>query len=138
MYVGYRIIGAASDAALKPFPPILAYSVSKWAVRGLTQGMAMELGRHAITVNAYAPGYVGTPMWDQIDQQMGEMETKETGREVKKGEVLERLVSYSMTALGRVSVPEDVAKVVGGYLAGPDSAFVTGQTVVVDGGIQYT
>lgn len=52
----------ASIVAFKPFPMLSHYSASKWAVRGLTQAMAMEMAKHKITVNAYAPGIVGTAM----------------------------------------------------------------------------
>lgn len=125
-----KIIGAASVAAFKPTPLLAHYTASKFAVRGLTQGFAAELAPHNITVNAYAPGIVGTAMWDLIDEQMA----KQKG--VPKGEVLRQMVQDS-TALGRVSVAEDVAKLVS-FLASSDSDFVTGQTPVVDGGIVYT
>lgn len=59
---GGQIIGAASIVAFKPFALLTHYSASKFAVRGLTIGMAMELAEHKITVNAYAPGVVGTGM----------------------------------------------------------------------------
>jgi NAD(P)-dependent dehydrogenase (short-subunit alcohol dehydrogenase family) len=48
--------------AFKPFPLLSHYSASKYAVRGLTSSYAMELAEHHITVNAYAPGIVGTAM----------------------------------------------------------------------------
>lgn len=51
-----------SIVAFKPFPLLSHYSASKWAVRGLTQAFAMEMAEHKITVNAYAPGIVGTGM----------------------------------------------------------------------------
>lgn len=129
--IGYRILGCASIAAFKPFPTLTPYSASKWAVRGLTQGFAIEMARHKIQVNAYAPGIVGTAMWDLIDEKLGEIEGRPKGETVQK-------YSQALTAMGRVSTPEDVAKVVGGFLCGPDSDFCTGQTVVVDGGIVYT
>lgn len=128
---GYHIIGAASIVALKPFPLLSHYSASKWAVRGLTQVTAMELAKHKIRVNAYAPGIVGTKMWDLIDERLGKLEGRGPGESLQK-------YSSDMTALGRVSVPDDVANIVGGFLAGPDSVFVTGQTIVVDGGICFT
>ena len=128
---GYKILGAASIVAFKPFPLLSHYSASKWAVRGLTQVCAMELARHKIAVNAYAPGIVGTAMWDQIDEKLGELEGRQKGESVTK-------YATDLTAMGRVSVPDDVAKVVGGFLAGKDSDFVTGQTIVVDGGIVFT
>ncbi|KAL1846414.1 hypothetical protein Daus18300_014257 [Diaporthe australafricana] len=127
-----KIIGASSIVGFKPFPLLSHYSASKWAVRGLTQAYAMELAEHNITVNAYAPGIVGTGMWELIDEGLA----KKSGREVKKGEMMKEYVS-NLTALGRVSVPEDVAKLVS-FLCSSDSDFVTGQTQVVDGGIIYT
>ncbi|EHY58125.1 hypothetical protein HRR83_005013 [Exophiala dermatitidis] len=127
----YKLLGAASIVAFKPFPLLSHYSASKWAVRGLSQVMAMELARHGIRVNAYAPGIVGTAMWDLIDEKLGEIEGRPRGETVKK-------YSTDLTALGRVSVPEDVGDVVGGFLASKDSDFVTGQTIVVDGGIVFT
>ncbi|KAH7040846.1 acetoin reductase [Microdochium trichocladiopsis] len=125
-----KIIGAASIAAFKPTPLLSHYTASKFAVRGLTQGFAVELAPHNITVNAYAPGIVGTAMWDLIDAEMA----RQHG--VAKGEVLKKMV-HDNTALGRVSVVEDVARLVS-FLASSDSDFVTGQTQVVDGGIVYT
>ncbi|KAL2794902.1 hypothetical protein BJX66DRAFT_186690 [Aspergillus keveii] len=127
----YKILGAASIVAHKPFPKLGIYSASKWAVRGLTQAMSMEMAPHKITVNAYAPGIVGTAMWEHIDGGLGELE----GRE--KGESL-RLYSDRFISLGRTSTPEDVAGLVGGFLAGKDSDYVTGQTMLVDGGIIFT
>lgn len=127
---GGKLLAAASIVAFKPFPLLSHYSASKWAVRGLTQAFAMEMAEHKITVNAYAPGIVGTAMWDLIDEELG----KKSG--AKKGEMIKKYTE-DLTALGRTSVPEDVSKVVG-FLSGPDSDFMTGQTVVVDGGIIYT
>lgn len=128
---GYKIIGCASIVAFKPFPLLSHYSASKWAVRGLTQVFAMEMARHKINVNAYAPGIVGTSMWELIDEKLGEIEGRPKGETVKK-------YATDLTAMGRVSVPDDVGKVVGGFLAGKDAEFVTGQTIVVDGGIVFT
>jgi NAD(P)-dependent dehydrogenase (short-subunit alcohol dehydrogenase family) len=116
--------------AFKPFALLSHYSASKWAVRGMTQAFAMEMAEHNITVNAYAPGIVGTKMWDEIDEKLAE----KAGR--KKGEMIKQY-SDQLIALGRTSVPEDVSKVVS-FLSGPDSEYVTGQTIVVDGGIIFT
>lgn len=91
----------------------------------------MEMAPHKIQVNAYAPGIVGTAMWDLIDEKLGAIQGRPKGETVTK-------YAHELTAMGRVSVPEDVAKVVGGFLCGRDSDFVTGQTIVVDGGIVFT
>jgi NAD(P)-dependent dehydrogenase (short-subunit alcohol dehydrogenase family) len=96
----YKILGAASIVAFKPFPLLSHYSASKWAVRGFTQVFAMEMARHKIRVNAYAPGIVGTAMWDLIDEKLGEIEGRPKGETVTK-------YAGDLTALGRVSVPED-------------------------------
>ncbi|KAB8212517.1 meso-23-butanediol dehydrogenase-like classical c SDR [Aspergillus parasiticus SU-1] len=126
----YKIVGASSIVGFRAFGALGIYSASKWAVRGLTQAMAMEMAPHKITVNAYAPGVVGTAMWDKIDEELGTIE----GR--AKGETRE--VYSNKAALGRTSEPEDVAGLVGGFLASQDSDFVTGQTMVVDGGIVFS
>lgn len=126
---GGKIIGAASIVAFRPFAMLSPYSATKWAVRGLTQGAAMEWAKHGITVNAYGPGIVGTAMWDLIDEKLGEQEGLANGEAIKKyaGDIL----------LGRVSVPEDVASLVS-FLASEDSDYITGQTMLVDGGMQFS
>ncbi|GAB3301678.1 acetoin reductase [Parasphingorhabdus pacifica] len=126
---GGKIIGAASIVAYRPFPLLGSYSASKWAVRGLTQAAAMEWAQYGITVNAYCPGIVGTAMWDHIDEKLAENEG------LRKGAAIEK---YSeLIHLGRVSVPEDVAGFVS-YLASKDSDYMTGQSVMIDGGIQFS
>jgi NAD(P)-dependent dehydrogenase (short-subunit alcohol dehydrogenase family) len=69
-------------------------------------------------------------VWELIDAGVAEK------RGLKRGEVIKRMV-HELTALDRVSVPEDVAKLVS-FLASSDSDFITGQTQLVDGGIVYT
>ena len=126
---GGKIIGAASIVAFRPFALLSPYSATKWAVRGLTQGAAMDWAKHGITVNAYGPGIVGTSMWDLIDEKLGEQEGLAKGEAIKKyaGDIL----------LGRVSVPEDVANLVS-FLSSEDSDYITGQTMLVDGGMQFS
>ncbi len=126
---GGKIIGAASIAAHKGFAMLGHYSASKWAVRGLTQAAAQEWAEHGITVNAYCPGIVGTAMWDLIDEQLGGY------MGLNKGEALDQ---YSqLIALGRVEEPEDVASFVS-YLASKDSDYMTGQSVMIDGGVLFS
>lgn len=126
---GGKIIGAASIAAHKGFSMLGHYSASKWAVRGLTQAAAQEWAQYGITVNAYCPGIVGTAMWDLIDEELA----KHMG--LQKGEALKQ---YSeLITLGRVEEPEDVAAFVS-YLASRDSDYMTGQSVMIDGGIVFS
>lgn len=96
------------------------YSASKFAVRGFTQAFAIELADNHITVNAYAPGIVDTPMWDTIDEELGKRANAQKGETIKK-------FSEEKIALKRTSVPEDVAKCVS-YLASPDSDYMTGKS----------
>lgn len=125
---GGKIISASSIAGHNGFAMLGVYSATKFAVRGLTQAAALELAPFGITVNAYAPGIVGTGMWEQIDERLSEYNGAPRGENFKK---------YAEgVALGRPSVPEDVASLVS-YLAGPDSDYMTGQTPIIDGGIVY-
>lgn len=125
---GGKIIGAASIAGHKGFALLGHYSATKFAVRGLTQAAAQEWAEHGITVNAYCPGIVDTAMWELIDAQIGEIQGLEKG---------EALAQFSqLIALGRVQTPEDVASFVS-YLASGDSDYMTGQSVMIDGGIIF-
>lgn len=123
-----RIISAASIASIKGFPILGAYSASKFAVRGLTQVAAQELATHGITVNAYAPGIVGTGMWDLIDEKLSEINGKPRGQNLQE--------NVESIQLGRIETPEDVAGVVS-FFASENSAYVTGQVLLVDGGMLY-
>ncbi|SDB89568.1 meso-butanediol dehydrogenase / (S,S)-butanediol dehydrogenase / diacetyl reductase [Sanguibacter gelidistatuariae] len=125
---GGKIVSAASIAAIKGFPILGAYSATKFAVRGLIQAAAQELAPLGITVNGYAPGIVGTGMWDLIDAELSKINGKPIGQNLKE--------NVDSIALGRIETPEDVAKVAS-FLAGPDSDYVTGQVLLVDGGMLY-
>jgi meso-butanediol dehydrogenase/(S,S)-butanediol dehydrogenase/diacetyl reductase len=126
---GGRLIGAASVASHRGGKWQGAYSASKFAVRGLSQSVAQELGEHGITVNVYSPGVVDTPMWQSIDRAI----TARTGAPV--GTALAGMVEQ--IPLGRLEAPEDVAAVVS-FLASPDAGYVTGQSIVVDGGMWFS
>ncbi|KAK7043208.1 hypothetical protein VNI00_008562 [Paramarasmius palmivorus] len=97
---GGKIINAASGTSFRAAPMLGFYSASKAAVRSLTHTFAMEFGMHKITVNAYAPGVVGTKMWDKIDEEMAKLKGVQRGESFKGFE-------HQIT-LGRTSVPEDV------------------------------
>lgn len=123
-----KIINACSIAGHDGFAMLGIYSATKFAVRALTQAAAKEYASRGITVNAYCPGIVGTGMWTEIDQRFAEI----TGAPV--GETYKKYVEG--IALGRAETPDDVASLVS-YLAGPDSDYVTGQSILIDGGIVY-
>jgi meso-butanediol dehydrogenase/(S,S)-butanediol dehydrogenase/diacetyl reductase len=125
---GGKIIGAASIAAHKGFGMLGPYSASKFGVRGLTQAAAQEWAPHGITVNAYCPGIVGTKMWELIDEKLAEH------MGLQKGEAIAQF--SEMITLGRVQTPEDVATFVS-YLASRDSDYMTGQSVMIDGGVLF-
>lgn len=123
---GGKIINAASSAGHTGFDYMGVYSATKFGVVGLTQAAAKELAADGITVNAYCPGIVDTAMWDLVDEGLGE----HLG--LAKGEAMKQY-SQAIT-LGRVERPEDVASFVS-YLAGADSDYMTGQSVLINGGI---
>lgn len=125
---GGKIINAASIAGHQGAALLGHYSAAKFAVVGLTQSAAKELGPSGITVNAYCPGIVDTDMWESIDDQLG----RRFGLE--KGEAMKR--NAKSITLGRVQTPEDVAGFVS-YLASKDADYMTGQSVNVDGGMVF-
>ena len=125
---GGKIINATSQAGVVGNPNLMLYSSTKFAIRGLTQVAARDLAKEGITANAYAPGIVKTPMMMDIAHQVG----ANAGKDDEWG-----MSTFSDgIALGRLSEPEDVANAVA-FLAGHDSDYITGQTLIVDGGMQF-
>jgi NAD(P)-dependent dehydrogenase (short-subunit alcohol dehydrogenase family) len=113
-----KIINIASSVAFKGAPGLAHYGASKAAVIGITRSMANEYGEDGICVNAIAPGPTET----------------ETGLAVETEEMRTRRQKSSRTrALKRTGMPEDLVGLCV-FLASPESDFMTGQTVVVDGG----
>jgi len=123
---GGRLIAAGSVSAHKGGEWQCAYVASKFAVRGFNQTVALELAKYGITANIYSPRVIKTPMWDAIDEVVTTKEGKPRGSQWDK-----MLPNIPMR---RTGVPEDVARVVS-FLASNDSGYVTGQSLIVDGGI---
>jgi meso-butanediol dehydrogenase / (S,S)-butanediol dehydrogenase / diacetyl reductase len=114
---GGKLIAAASQVAYRATNDLPAYSASKWAVRGLTQLTAQELAPYGITANSYAPGIVNTPLWDEAR------------------DAFEAITST--IPLGRAQEPQDVADLVS-FFASSKSDYMTGQTVIADGGMIFS
>jgi len=124
---GGKIVNTASIAGRQGSPALAHYSASKFAVVSLTQSGAKALATHGITVNAICPGVVETGMWDIIDRGY-----QEQGLTEEPGEAFRTLAARAV--LGRPSQPADLVGVAA-FLASAGSDFMTGQSLVVDGGI---
>ncbi|KZT10213.1 NAD-binding protein [Laetiporus sulphureus 93-53] len=122
---GGRIIGASSVAGRMGCLDLGAYTASKFAVHGLTQTGALELAKYNITVNAYAPGLIKTPMT------VSEEEDKRYGG--APGAAAK--VAFGLPNMPDAG-PEVVASLVS-YLAKPESYFITGQTISMNGGVCF-
>ncbi|KIK58981.1 hypothetical protein GYMLUDRAFT_45011 [Collybiopsis luxurians FD-317 M1] len=121
---GGRIIGASSLAGKQGSPNVTPYVTSKFGVRGLTQAAALELGRHGITVNAYAPGAIETPMVEQLFAEPEGHQMMQEGLEQ-----LKRLHA-------KPGQPDDIASIVS-YLASKEAYYITGQTISVNAGMYF-
>ena len=123
------IIVQTSVAAFMAFEDAAPYAASKGGVMALGRQAAADLGKHNIRVNAIAPGMVPTGFLDNTIALRGgaagvENATRDT--------IVARVAQAGM--LGRVGVPEEVASLVV-FLAGDESQWITGQTMVIDGGL---
>ena len=122
-----KLIQTASIAAYRGGSPFLTpYSASKAGVVSLTRSAAQVLAADRITSNCVCPGAVDTPMWTQIDSELGALHGW------ARGEAWQRRIRH--IPLGRPETADDVAGVVA-FLAGPDSDYMTGQAIKVDGGM---
>jgi 3-oxoacyl-[acyl-carrier protein] reductase len=109
------IVNISSIVGLSGYRGLSVYGATKAALDGFTRALARELGSRGITVNSVAPGYLRTEMSHGLD--LGQLDQ------------IER-----RTPLGRLGEPSDVARAVL-FLSDPENRFVTGQVVVVDGGL---
>jgi NAD(P)-dependent dehydrogenase (short-subunit alcohol dehydrogenase family) len=114
---GGKIVNISSGTPFRGVPFLLHYVTSKGAIVAFTRALAKELGKDGVLVNCVAPGFT---MSDGVEQHP---------------EVVEKLrdVSIAARTIQRDQLPDDVVGAVV-YLAGPGSDFVTGQTIVIDGG----
>jgi len=118
---GGSIVCISSDAAKIPWPFLTMYNTSKAGVEGLVRGAALELAPLKIRVNAVRPGLVQT-------------EATKTGLFANE----EAMAAFlAEKPLGRTGVPDDIGAAVR-YLAGPESSWVTGQSIGVEGGNELT
>ena len=115
---GGRIINISSGASRRPGALFGLYAMAKAAVDAMTLALAAELGPRGITVNTVAPG------WTATDANAGARDDVATVRNVE-----------SQTALGRLGMPEDIARVVA-FLASEDGGWVTGQYIEASGGFK--
>ncbi|MGV8833936.1 MAG: SDR family NAD(P)-dependent oxidoreductase [Devosia sp.] len=121
------IVNTASLAGKVGAPLLAHYSASKFAVLGWTQGLARELAPSGIRVNAVCPGFVRTGMQEREIIWEGEL------RGMTPDAVREEYVT--LTPMGRIEEPEDVAVVVK-FLASDGARFMTGQGINVTGGVR--
>lgn len=124
---GGKIINTASIASRQGFDNVAPYCASKWAVVSLTQSGARDLARHNITVTGFAPGVVATEMWDQVDKDLMEI-----GAAERPGQAMEEFSAEILK--GRVATPADITGTTT-FLAAKDSDYMTGQIVMIDGGM---
>ena len=124
---GGKIVNTASIASRQGFDNVVPYCASKFAVVSLTQSAARDLAKHNITVNGFAPGVVATEMWDQVDKDLMDI-----GAAERPGQAMEEFSSEILR--GRVATPADITGTTT-YLAAPDSDYMTGQIVMIDGGM---
>ncbi|SON54393.1 Diacetyl reductase [(S)-acetoin forming] [Hartmannibacter diazotrophicus] len=124
---GGRLINTASGQAREGFIYTPHYAASKFGVVGVTQSLAKEVAKEGITVNAFCPGIIETDMWAYNDEVWGKL----LG-DYKPGELMAEWVEG--IPMGRAGSGDDVAGLVA-FLASDDAAYITGQTINVDGGL---
>lgn len=120
------VVIVSSLAGLFAGPSVAGYTVGKHALIGLTRSLARDYGRHGVRVNAVCPGWVETPMADE-----------EMDHFAERAGIASRSAAYAtVTAevpLGRAAQPEEIASVIR-FLATSESSYITGATLVTDGG----
>lgn len=124
---GGKMINTASIAGKEGYDIQPHYSATKFSVVALTQAGARAFAKHGITVNAICPGIVVTELWEGLDEDFMQFGITE-----RPGEGMERFSERIL--LGRTASPEDIAGPAA-FLASADSDYITGQSLMVDGGM---
>lgn len=124
----YKIINVGSILSRDAFDDVVPYSASKHAVLALIKGGAKALIEHNITVNGYGPGVVRTELWEQLDKDLVAI-----GKFEKPGQSMDSLAE-NMILMKRYSYPEDVVGTAA-FLASAESDYMTGQLLMIDGGM---
>src|SRR5262249_15641458 len=126
---GGRMLVTASISGLRGGTFYGAYAASKFALIGLTQTMAEELAPHGVLVNCVCPGLVDTDMMARLAREQATL----------TGSAVDSIVAENVqrVPLGRYATPEEIADAFV-FLASPLARYVTGQRVVVDGGMLFT
>ena len=110
-----RIVSVSSVAGVYGNPGQTNYAASKAGLIGFSKSLAKEVGSRGITVNVVAPGFIETDLTDVLDEPVGSL-------------------IEANTSLGRLGQPEEIASAVG-YLASDRASYITGQVLLVDGGL---
>jgi len=122
-----KIVNTSSIAGRQGYPRFAPYCASKFAVNALNQAAARALAEHDITCNAFAPGVVDTPLWTQLDADLLQI-----GDAEQPGQAMADFASGILR--GRPAVPDDIVGTAL-YLASSDSDYLTGQVIMIDGGM---
>ena len=124
----YKIINVGSILSRQAFDDVVPYACSKHAVLAMINGGAKALAAENITVNGYGPGVVRTELWEQLDKDLVAI-----GKFEKEGQSMDQLAE-DMILMKRYSYPEDVVGTAS-FLASGESDYMTGQLIMIDGGM---
>lgn len=123
-----RVVNIGGNHGMRGRAGRSSYSASKWGLRGLSRSAALEAGPDGVTVNYIAPGPIAVPRMQAMWQDKADAE----GRAAEA--VVDGYVAAMGIALGRTNIPEDIVAMVL-FLLGPGGCNITGQELVVDGGV---